>query len=110
MAAGVIQGQIAHSKNEINLAMAFDTLKIDYIYHYVIFGTRGIRGAIEVDFVIKPFNIPVELFGEHYHDMTTEDRFKLAREYQYFKFETIIFWGRETETYELALKAAREKL
>jgi len=117
MVAGLIadasgQVKIADSKNEINLAWAFNKLGIDFFYKYDIFGAAmGLRGGIEVDFVLLPFKQPVELFGEYWHtgQLGTNDRLKLAREFGYFKRETIIFWGNETETKEDALNAARKK-
>jgi hypothetical protein len=108
-----IQDKLADSMNEVYLAQAFTKLNIDFIYKYDIFGaSMGLRGGIEVDFVLLPFKEPVELFGEYWHSgqLGADDKMKLAREFQYFKRETIIFWGDETDTPEKALNAARMKV
>ena len=103
----------ADSKNEYFLAQAFKKLKQLFIYKYTLFGfSAGLRGGIEVDFVLLPFFQPVELFGEYWHrgQLGADDRLKLQREMLEFKFETIIFWGAETDTFEHALSAARKKI
>ena len=38
-----IQGQVPDSQNEMNVAMALNTLKIEYAYQYDIMGGRGRR-------------------------------------------------------------------
>jgi hypothetical protein len=74
--------------------------------------SQGLRGGLKVDFVLLPFYEPVELFGNYWHksEFSSIERLKLNREWQAFGFEPIIFWGKETETYQLALAAARKKL
>lgn len=108
-----IQGKLVDSVNELYLAMAFDKLDIQYIFKYDIFGaSMGLRGGIEVDFVLLPFKEPVEVYGEYWHtgQLGSDDKLRLARMFQYFKRECIIFWGDETDTPEKALEAARAKV
>ena len=103
----------ADSKNEYYLATAFHKLKQQFIYKYTLFGfSAGLRGGIEVDFVLLPFKIPVELFGEYWHrgQLGADDKLKLQREMIEFGFETIVFWGAETDTFEHALASARKKI
>lgn len=103
----------ADSVNEYYLAQAFHKLRQRFIYKYALYGFgAGLRGGIEVDFVLLPFYQPVELFGEYWHrgQIGADDRLKLQREMLKFGFETIIFWGAETDTYEHALAAARKKI
>jgi hypothetical protein len=106
--------QQADSQNEVYLALAMHKLNIQFLYRFSIHGgSQGLRGGLEVDFVLLfPFKRPVELFGEYWHkgQLGADDRLKLAQEYQYFEFETIVIWGVDTDTMESALAIARKEL
>jgi hypothetical protein len=103
------RSQNAYSQNEINLAWAFDKLGIQYYYQFNIYRAWArTRGGIKIDFLVLPFRVPCELFGEYWHsgDMTPADDLKIRREFEYFHRQTVLFFGDETETRAAALKAA----
>ena len=102
----------APSDLEQRVIIALDKLNIDYIFQYVIFGGGTVRGGIIIDFLISPFDIPVEVFGDYYHEseFNSEDRMRLSRIEEYFGREVIIFWGHELLTQEDADRIVKEKL
>jgi len=98
---------------EYNVALALDKFKIPYEFQVWIRGGRTLRGGLVVDFVVyNPFEQPVEIFGEYWHSgqLGADDRLKLIMEFKQYKKQTIIIWGSEAETPELAENAVRTKL
>lgn len=108
-----IQGKFPDSWQEVYFAYACDKLKVKYIFQYSMFGGRRLRGGIVVDFVVDiPFQVPVEIFGRHWHEgqLGADDKFKLGIERQYFGREPIVIWSDEMETQEDAERVVRTKV
>lgn len=100
-----IQGKRPGSWNEVYFATALDKFEIGYQYQVVIIQQFGLRGSIVVDFVIyNPFQQPVEIFGEYWHEGAAEpeDALKLELERQRFGREPIVIWGSEIDSQEKA--------
>lgn len=101
----LVQGKQPDSWQEVYFAAALDKHKIPYIFQYVLFKRRFLRGAVVVDFVLyNPFAQPVEIFGRHWHEgaMGVGDKLKLELERKYFGRETIVVWSDEIATPEMA--------
>jgi len=98
---------------EMRVMLALDKLKLSYVFQYSIAGGSTIRGGILVDFVVSnPFSVPVEVFGDYWHesDLDSEDRMRLSRIEEYFNREVVILWGNELKTQEDADRKVREEL
>lgn len=98
-----IQGKKVGSKNEARVALALDKLRMRYIYQYVLYGGRRVRGGQILDFLVfSPLAVPLQVFGEKWHkgELDPEERMELAMLAHYFKREVEIIWGRESETLE----------
>ena len=99
------------SLNEYNVALALDTLKLEYFFQYAPLGFTGLRGQYIVDFLVfVPYEQPMEVYGEYWHtgQLGSDDKLRQAFLEKYFKRPVIILWGVETETEELALAAVRD--
>ena len=112
MAEYIVQNQTA-TLNEYNVSLAFDRLRIEYIFQFAPWGDYGSRGQYVVDFALKsPLWQPVEVFGDYWHtgQLGAEDKIRLALIGDYFKKDVIILWGRDTQTFEDALRTVRKEL
>ncbi len=110
---GLIQGQMPGSINEWYVSLALERLQLDYYYQYQIYGGRGIRGGIVVDFVVyAPSAVPVEILGTYWHSarQAPEDQLKWAAEEHYFRTKPILLSEEETDTADKALQAVRTKV
>jgi hypothetical protein len=111
----IIQGHKA-SKNEWNLAWAFDTVHLDYKFQEAFFHGHRLRGGIVVDFILQtvPLPTPVWVHGEYWHQNAQElvDRYQYALVFYMMRGQLgkpEIVWGRECETKELALATVRRR-
>ena len=107
-----VQGKKA-TKNEAMVAMALEHEEVEFLFQYWYQGGREILGGYVLDFLVfAPTGIPVEVFGEYWHQgsMASGDRYKVAVLTQAFGREPVIIWGNESDTYELALQAVRKKV
>lgn len=109
---GLIQGKQARSKNEWFVSLALDELGHEYIYQYKVFGGH-IRGGFFLDFLVVtavPRSTDLEVFGEYWHsgEATSEDMLRIRRIEHDLNIPVKILWGKETETYELALEAVKK--
>jgi len=101
------------TKNEYNVALAMEHEEIGFMFQYWYQGGQQKLGGYVLDFLVfVPTGIPLEVFGEYWHQgsMASDDRYKLAVLTQAFKREPVIIWGNESDTYELALAAVRKKV
>ena len=101
------------TKNEAFTAMALEHEKIDFKFQVWYWGGRQTLGGQVLDFLVfTPMPQPVQVFGEYWHtgSMAGRDRYNLAAIAQMFGRQPIILWGSETDTYELALQAVRDKV
>lgn len=100
--------------NEYNVALALDKLHIYYLFQWIPYGLRGIRGTYVIDFYMP--NIPggfvFEVYGEYWHkgQLSQEDKLRLAKIQSYLNCPVEILWGVETETPELAYENVRKKV
>lgn len=109
---GFIQGIKPGSIEEWRVAMAFWKYKIPFRYQVPIMGGRMVRGGQVIDFVVtRPYNIPVQVFGEHWHtgSMGADDRIKLALAEEYFKHQVVVFWGVQLDSQVSANKLVRRQ-
>ena len=111
-----IQGHIPDSKNEINVAMALDELKLEYIFQYQV-GMPGVRGSQVIDFLVYTIPLPTPLFvhGRYWHEgrMGAEDTLKMAELTSQSRgrwADPVIVWGEDTETVEDAKVALQKEL
>jgi hypothetical protein len=108
----VIQGNTAHSWNEVYVARALDKLKLQYTYQYQL-GFRGVRGDYAIDFVVyNPFPVPVEIYGEYWHtgQLGADDRLRQSIIENKFGRELVVIWGNESDSQEKADQIVRQKL
>ena len=114
----LIQGQRPGSTNELYVARSLDRLRHRYIYQYIVFDVRGVRGDYRIDFLVLtpvPLPTPLEVFGEFWHEgeMGAEDQFRLAQineELLGEANEVAVIWGRESSPPELAYAAVIDKV
>lgn len=104
------------SKNEYNLALAFDAVNIPYRFQEAFQGGHRLRGGFVVDFIVDtpPLPIPVWVHGEYWHgnERALKDQYQYALIFYLMRGELRkpeIVWGRECETYELALATVRRR-
>lgn len=108
----LVKGEWA-TKNEYNVSLALDYFEIEYEFHVDILGGSTVRGGFVIDFVVhRPWEIPLEVFGNYWHEgmMSEGDRLKIIMLTEYYGVEPIVMWGNETDTPELAKEAVRDKL
>lgn len=104
---------IKASSYEYNFAMALERYGIEYLFQVWYWGGRTVRGGQVLDFLVfRPFEIPVQIYGEYWHkgQLAAEDKYKIAMLEQFFQHEVLIFWGPDVGTYEDALKTVRNKI
>lgn len=101
------------SSYEYNFGMALEKFNIEYLFQVWYWGGRTVRGGQVLDFLIfTPFQRPVQVFGEYWHQgqMGSEDKYKLAVLEQFFQQEVLILWGPDVGTYDDAVKTVRNKI
>jgi hypothetical protein len=83
-----IQGKMPGSIQEYRVAKALDTLSLDYVFQYSLYGGTHVRGGIVVDFVVYlPFAHPLEVQSERWHTgkFSPHESFRMRRVERYFK-------------------------
>ena len=110
-----VQGKTATSY-EWNFGWAFDKLKLLYIFQFVFFGGRSVRGGIVLDYLVltNPLSTPVWLNGGIWHQgkRAAEDSYQQALLYFVARGELnrpITLWDPDLITKEAALSAARRE-
>lgn len=98
-----IQGKDA-TLPEYYLGVALAKRKILYYFQYSIWGGNRVRGGATIDFVVyNPYPIPVEVYGQYWHNQrTADDSFRMARIRQYFGREPVIITDDLLESQEEA--------
>lgn len=111
----ILQGHEA-SKNEYNLALAFDAVHLKYEFQEAFFGGHRLRGGLVVDFILQtvPLPTPIWVHGEYWHknEQELKDRYQYALIFYLMRGQLAqpqIVWGRECETYDLALATVRRR-
>ena len=108
----LVRGKSATS-NEYFVAAALDKLGIPFLFQVSYWGGRSLRGGQVLDFLVwNPLETPVQVFGEYWHSglLGSKDRLKLAQLQMLFDTPIVILWGNETDSYQDALSAVREKV
>jgi len=112
----VVHGIKVDSINEKHVALALDSMKLEYAYQYYIGGV-GIRGSQIIDFLVYTDPKPTPLFvhGEYWHTATyaKETALKesdLTSRMRGVWAEPVIIWEHECETKETAAQAVRAKI
>ena len=101
------------SSYEYNFGMALEHFGVDYLFQVSYWGGRDIRGGQVLDFLVwNPFEQPVQIFGEYWHEgqLGSQDKFKLALLEQHFNKKVLIYWGPDVGTYEDALETVRREI
>ena len=111
----IIQGHVADSLDEVNVAIALDRLDLGYIYQYQ-FGIFGVRGSQTIDFLVYTVPKPTPLFvhGRYWHtgkkaveaDLKMSELMTNKRNHW---AEPVIIWDDECETVEDAVTALRKE-
>lgn len=111
---GLIQGSMPDSVNEWYVSLALDKLDIRYMFQYSILGGTSVRGGQVIDFLVfSPIgSMPVFVQGSYWHNYRNdpEQQLKLANARHYFKTEPVLLTEAETDSYDHALVAVREKV
>lgn len=84
------------SKEEEWIYNSLKKFKLDFFYHYEIFGGSLLRGGIIVDYAVwRPMLTPFEYFGPYWHagQLGVDDKLKLIAEEQYFGQPPIVAYG-----------------
>ena len=113
-----IQGVVVGSANELNVGIALDRLGHQYFYQFRVFDIGGVVGDFRLDFLITstvPYSTPLEVFGEFWHrgQLEAQDELRLQLIEDHFRGqanETVIVWGRESETMEEAYRVLLERV
>ena len=113
-----IQGQVPDSQNELNVAQALNTLKIEYVFQYDIMGGKGRRGGQVIDFLLytSPLFIPLQVQGAYWHGkaMSKHEALELYTLEEYAQNQgwdrPVELYEEETATYEAALIALKQKV
>jgi len=108
----LVHGKSATS-NEYFVAAALDKLGIPFLFQVSYWGGRSLRGGQVLDFLVwNPLETPVQVFGEYWHSglLGSKDRLKLAQLQMLFDVPIVILWGNETDSFQDALSAVREKV
>ena len=108
----LVHGKSATS-NEYFVAAALDKLGIPFLFQVSYWGGRSLRGGQVLDFLVwNPLETPVQVFGEYWHSglLGSKDRLKLAQLQMLFDVPIVILWGNETDSFQDALNAVREKV
>ena len=114
----LIHNKLADSMNEVHVARALDKLNHRYIYKYLVFETRAVKGAFEIDFLVLstvPFSTPLEVFGEYFHkgEMDSKDRQRIQRienEMRGTINPFVIIYGEESNTPDAAMEVVTREL
>ena len=108
----IVKGEWA-TKNEYNVSLALDYYEIEYEFHVDVLGGSAVRGGYVIDFVINiPWQVPLEVFGNYWHEgyLSDGDKLKLANIQDYYGVIPIIIWGNESDTPEQARDAIKDKV
>lgn len=95
---------------EYNVALALETLELPFMFQVEFFGGRRIRGGQVLDFLVyAPFEIPLQVYGEYWHEgmLAADDQLKLNLIKQSTRADVEIIWGKDAATPEDALSACR---
>ena len=95
---------------EYNVALALQTLELVFSFQVEFAQGRRIRGGQVLDFLVySPFPIPLQVYGEYWHEgqLAADDSLKLAQLRTAFNHDVEIIWGKEALTPEDALSACR---
>ncbi len=116
MTVATIQGVMAGSQNEVNVAAALDKLGLDYAYQYSWGGGRVLGGQV-IDFIVytKPKPTPVYVQGAYWHGGKKEMESKLKM--WQVEAATRGYWSKpvaleeeETSTVDKAYEAIKRKV
>jgi hypothetical protein len=105
---GEINGVTPGSVEEWRVAVALWHFKKRFEYQIPLFGGRSVRGGQVLDFlVLDPFPMPLQVFGEYWHEgeMNSEERLNISRIENYFKQKMIILWGSQLENQTMAINS-----
>ena len=112
----LIRGIVADSKEEVNVALALDSLDLAYHYQRVV-GLRGVRGTQVIDFLVftVPKATPLFVHGEYWHKgkKAIEDELKMSElAVMMVKIwnEPVIIWTEDCQTVDDARATLRKLL
>ena len=100
------------SLNELMVGTALDRAGIDYLFQVSYWGGRTVRGGQVLDFLVfTPFELPLQVFGEYWHEgqLGSKDKLKLALLEQFFGRDIVVIWSNESMTVEDATAALRRE-
>ncbi len=97
------------------VSIAFERLKIPYIFQYALLGGRTTRGGIVLDFLAltDPLSTPVDLRGDYWHQpkqrIDDDLRLELAMSGGNYA-EPVILYGGELTSIEQAYSTVKREL
>ena len=100
------------SYNELMVGTALERAGLDFLFQVNYWSGRSIRGGQVLDFLVfAPFETPVQVFGEYWHEgqLGSKDKLKLAILEQFFGRDIVVIWSNESRTVEEATAALRRE-
>lgn len=97
-----IQGKKPDSELEVWVAEALYKFGEPFVFQYAIKGGATMRGGYIIDFLLTRFNIPLEVFGDYWHEdeLSDEEVQRLVELEQMFG-DMLKIWESEAQTREM---------
>lgn len=95
-----IQGKKPDSVQEVWVAKALYKYQEPFIFQYAALGGTDMRGGLIIDFLLIRFGIPLEVYGDYWHEdeLPGRDVIRITKMKEMFGMEPLILWGSEAET------------
>jgi len=92
-----IQGKKPDSKEEVWVAQALYKYHEPFIFQYAALGGTDMRGGLIIDFLLTRFEIPLEVYGDYWHEdeLPGRDIIRITKMKEMFNVEPLILWGSE---------------
>jgi hypothetical protein len=107
-----VQGRVPGSREEWRVAMALESLGIEYRYQIPLRGGRQVRGGMVLDFLVirPPEEIPMSVQGRYWHHSIEEERLYLEALKSIYGVEPIVLWSDDLTSVDEAKKVLRREL
>lgn len=97
-----IQGKVPDSKEEVWVAKSLYKYGVAFIFQYSISGGRSTRGGFIIDFVLTKFNVPLEVYGNYWHEneLPGRDVVRMKAIEMFFGVKPLILWAGDVSSQE----------
>lgn len=105
----LIQGKNPDSVQEVWVAQSLYKYHEPFVFQYAMLGGTDMRGGLVIDFLLTRFNVPLEVYGEYWHEdeLPGRDIIRVAKMRDMFGMEPLILWGSEAKTEQDVLNWVR---